>query len=100
MKEGLAAGLAAATTENGQLHAVLRTNEGLAARAANAEAAASRLPVLTASNAALTMRAESLQADNQRLQVRMSLVTLAQRMRSLVEFRSTWHTVTHCGCWP
>ena len=67
---GLAAGLAAASTESGQLHAALRANEGLAARAANAEAAASRLPALTASNAALTLRVDNLQVAHDRLQVR------------------------------
>jgi hypothetical protein len=66
--EGLAAGLAAAATDNGQLHAVLRANESLASRAAAAEATASRVPSLTAANAALAARSDSLQADTKRLQ--------------------------------
>ncbi len=76
MNVGLAAGLAAASTESGQLHAVLRTNEGLAARAANAEAAASRLPGLTASNAALTLRVDNLQKAHDRLQARGEAASL------------------------
>jgi len=76
---GLAAGLAAASTESGQLHAALRANEGLAARAANAEAAASRLPALTASNAALTLRVDNLQKAHDCLQVREAIHLLCRR---------------------